>query len=198
VVPLIVVTQVGAVANAHLAIAWAIIGALYLTVHLVVSPYVAEVAAHPAKVAVLSWRMVKMLIAVACLASAGLLIVGPVMLSVVGAEYRAEGQGLLQLAAIFVPLSVVGAAYEGFARVQRRLRLQLAVSCMSAVVIVCGSLIATRSLGVTGVGWAYLAAESVKAAVVLTPVIIWLRKRMYEYQGVVERRQLPVKQSDGE
>lgn len=192
-VPLIVITQVSAAANAHFAISWAIISALYFTVHLVVSPYVAEVAVHPDKVAALSWRMVRMLTAVACVGSAGLLVVGPVMLTFVGAEYLAEGQGLLQLAAIFVPLSVVGAAYEGFARVQRRLRLRLVVSCIATVVIVCGSLIVTRSLGVTGVGWAYLAAESVSAAVLLTPVIMWLRNRMYEYRDVAAREQLPVK-----
>jgi O-antigen/teichoic acid export membrane protein len=185
VVPLIVVTQVGAKANAHFAIAWAIISALYLTVHLVVSPYVAEVAAQPDKVASLTWRMVRMLIAVACVGCAGLVLVGPVLLSVAGADYREHGQGLLNLAAVFVPLSVVSAAYEGFARVQRRLRLRLAVTCMSTLVIVCGSLIGTRMLGVTGVGWAYLAAESVSAAVLLAPVISWLRRRMYE--GVPER-----------
>jgi O-antigen/teichoic acid export membrane protein len=185
VVPLIVISQVGAVANAHFQIAWQIVSALYLTVHLVVSPYVAEVATHPDKVASLSWRMVRMLAAVAVAGSAGLLIVGPLMLSVVGAEYRTGGQGLLQLAAVFIPLSVVGAAYEGFARAQRRLRLQLTVTSASTVVIIFGSLIGTRHLGVTGVGWAYLAAESIAALVLIAPVINWLRKRMY--QGLTER-----------
>jgi O-antigen/teichoic acid export membrane protein len=179
VVPLIVIAQVGAAANAHFQIAWQMISALYLTVHLVVSPYVAEVAAHPDKVASLSWRMVRMLIAVACAGSAGLLVVGPILLSVVGPEYRTGGLGLLQFAAVFIPLSVVGAAYEGFARAQRRLRLQLTVTFVSTVVIIGGSLIGTRFLGVAGVGWAYLAAESLSAMVLITPVTIWLRKRMY-------------------
>ena len=145
VVPMIVVTQVGAEANAYFTVTWAIISALYLTVHLVVSPYVAEVAANPGKVASLSWRMVRMVTAVICVGSIGLVVVGPIMLSVVGAEYRVQGQGLLYLAAVFVPLSAVGAIYEGFARVQRRLGLMLAVRCVSTCLIVVGSLIGTRS-----------------------------------------------------
>ena len=185
VVPLIVISQIGPAANAHFQIAWQIISALYLTVHLVVSPYVAEVATHPDKVASLSWRMVRMLVGVGLAGSAGLFIVGPLMLSVVGGEYRTGGQGLLQLAAVFIPLSVVGAAYEGFARAQRRLRLQLTMTFVSTVVVICGSVIGTRFLGVTGVGWAYLAAESLSAMVLITPVTIWLRKRMYE--GLPER-----------
>jgi O-antigen/teichoic acid export membrane protein len=180
VVPLIVVTRVGAVANAHFAVAWAMISALYVTVHLVISPYVAEVAAHPGKVASLSWRMVRTVTTVTCLGSVGLAVLGPIMLSVVGAEYRVQAQGLLYLGAIFVPLSAVTAVYEGVARVQRRLRLVLAVRCVATLVVVCGSLIGTRSLGVAGVGWAYLAAESLSATVLLAPVVFWLQRATHE------------------
>lgn len=179
VVPLIVVSQAGAAENAYFQIAWQFVSALYLTVHLVVSPYVAEVAAHPEKVAALSWRMVRMLAAVACAGAAGLLLVGPLLLSFVGAEYRSGGEELLRLAAVFVPLSVVGAAYEGFARVQRKLRLQLTMTFICTVIIVYGSLVGSRSLGAAGVGWAYLAAESVAAIVLIGPVIRWLRTRMH-------------------
>ncbi|MCI4674457.1 lipopolysaccharide biosynthesis protein [Candidatus Mycolicibacterium alkanivorans] len=185
VVPLIVVAQAGPTANAYFQIAWQFVGALYLTVHLVVSPYVAEVATHPDKVVALSWRTVRMLIAIAVAGSAGLLLLGPIMLSLVGAEYRTGGEALLQLAAVFVPLSVVGAAYEGFARAQRKLRLQLTMTFVSTVIVICGSFVGTRYLGATGVGWAYLAAESVTAVVLIVPVTNWLRKRMY--LGLPER-----------
>ncbi len=179
VVPLIVISQSGAVANAHFQIAWQLVGALYLTVHFVVSPFVAEVAAHPEKVVALSWRMMRMLALVAVTGAGGLLIAGPTMLSMIGAEYRDGGAGLLQLAAVFIPLSVVGAAYEGFARVQRKLRLQLAVTCCATVIVIVGSLVGTRYLGVNGVGWAYIAAEGLSAAVLIGPVVLWLSRRMH-------------------
>jgi O-antigen/teichoic acid export membrane protein len=175
-VPLIVLTQVGAEANAYFAVSWAIIIALYVTLDLIVSPYVAEAAANPDKVISLTWRMLRTLAVVTCMGSIGLAVVAPAMLSVVGAEYRTQGQGLLYLAAIFVPLAAVTAVYEGFARLQRRLRLLLGVRCVATVVIVCGSLILTRTAGVSGVGWACLAAESVAAAVLIGPVIVWIRR----------------------
>ncbi|MFB1295919.1 lipopolysaccharide biosynthesis protein [Mycobacterium sp. pW049] len=176
VVPLIVVTQIGPVANAHFAVTWAMVSALYLMMHLVVSPYVAEVAAHPAQVRSLSWRMVGMLAAVALVASAGLLLVGPFMLSLAGDEYRSEGGDLLLLAAAFLPLSAVSAAFEGFARVQRRLALYLSVQALVTVVILAGSWFGTRAIGVTGVGWAYLAAEGLSALILIGPAIAWLRR----------------------
>ncbi|WP_024446067.1 lipopolysaccharide biosynthesis protein [Mycolicibacterium iranicum] len=176
VVPLIVVTQIGPVANAHFAVTWAMVSALYLMMHLVVSPYVAEVAAHPNQVRSLSWRMVSMLVAVAFLASAGLLLVGPLMLSLAGDEYRSEGGDLLLLAAAFLPLSAVSAAFEGFARVQRKLALYLSVQALVTVVILVGSWFGTRALGVTGVGWAYLAAEGLSALILIGPAIRWLRR----------------------
>jgi O-antigen/teichoic acid export membrane protein len=152
------------------------VNALYFAVHLVIGPYVAEVAANPDKVASLSVRMVQTMAAVTVVGSAGLVFVGPFVLGLVGPTYRAEGQNLLFLAAAFIPLSSVGAIYEGFARVQRKLKLMVAVRCVSASVIVFGTLVATRIVGVDGVGWAYLAAESLSAAVLLVPVVLWLRR----------------------
>lgn len=176
VVPLIVVTQVGEAANAYFAVAWAMISALYLMLHLVVSPYVAEVAAHPEQIAALSWRMVRTLAAVAIAASVGLVLVGPLMLSIAGPEYRAEAHGLLWLAAAFLPLSGVAAVYEGFSRVRRRLGLYLSVQALMTVVIIAGSWFATRSMGIVGVGWAYLAAETLSAIILIGPCIAWLRR----------------------
>ncbi len=178
-VPLIVVAEAGAESNAYFQITWQFVSALYLTVHLVVSPFVAEAATHPDKIPELSWRMVRMLAAVAAVGSVGLVFVGPVLLSLLGAEYRSGGQELLYLAAVFIPLSVVGAAYEAFARVQRRLRLQLVMTLTWTVIVVGGSLFWIPQLGVGAVGWAYLAAEAVMALVLIGPVTLWLTRRMH-------------------
>jgi Na+-driven multidrug efflux pump len=179
VVPLIVVAQVGAAANAYFQIAWQFVSALYMTIHLVVTPFVAEAATHPGKVPALSWRAVRMLLAVACVGGLGLVFVAPPMLSLIGPEYRSGSTDLLLLAALFIPLSVIGAAYDAFARVQRKLRLQLVMTFVWTVTVIVGSLVLTRTLGVTGVGYAYLAAEAICALVLIGPVIGWLWKSMH-------------------
>jgi O-antigen/teichoic acid export membrane protein len=174
--PLIVVSQFGPVANAHFTIAWAMVAALYMTVHLIVSPYVAEVAAHPDKVAGLSRRMVSMMIVASLIGSVGLVTVGPFALGLVGGGYRSEGEGLLYLAALFIPLAAVTAVYEGFARVKRRLGLILAVRAVAAVLVVVGSVVGVRMWGLAGVGWAHLAVEAVAATILVVPVIGFLRR----------------------
>jgi Na+-driven multidrug efflux pump len=96
-------------------------------------------------------------------------------LDLIGPEYRAQGQGLLVLAALFVPLSAVSAVYEGFARVRRKLTLMVVMRCVATVIVVAGTLMITTRTGVIGVGWAYLAAEAVPAVILLPFVIRMLR-----------------------
>lgn len=175
VVPLIVLGQFGADANAHFAVTWAIINAFYTTVHLILSPYVAEVAAHPDKVAALTRRMLQTMIAATVVGSAGLVIAGPFVLGLVGGDYRVEGQGLLFLAAVFVPLSAVAGVYEGFARVRRKLGFVMIVRASSTVVLIVATVMATREFGVIGVGWAYLLSEALLAVVFIVPTVLWIR-----------------------
>jgi hypothetical protein len=52
----------------------------------------------------------------------------------------------------------------------------MVVLCMSTSLSVFGSLICTRLFGVVGVGWAYLAAEGLSAALLIVPSILWLRR----------------------
>lgn len=174
--PLLVLAEFGAVSSAHFAVAWSIISAAYITVHLVISPYVAEVATHPDKLYSLSRRMVQTIAVVAAAASLGLLVVGPLALGLVGGEYRDQGESLLYLAALFIPLSAVTALYEGFARVNSRLGLIFTVRAVMTVLILVGYHAATAHFGLIGVGWLYLAVEATAAAIVIVPAVRCLRR----------------------
>jgi O-antigen/teichoic acid export membrane protein len=176
VVPLIIVARFGAEANAHFAVTWAVVNALYFAVALVVSPFVAEVAANPDEIGTLSVRMVQLMTLVTVVGSIGLVTLGPTVLGLVGGDYRTEGEGLLYLAAAFIPLAAIGSVYEGFARVRRKLKLMFVVRIIATVVIVVGSMYAVGELGVVGVGWAYLVAEAASAIVLLPGVVIWFRQ----------------------
>jgi O-antigen/teichoic acid export membrane protein len=174
--PLLVLGEFGAVSSAHFAVAWSIISAAYITVHLVISPYVAEAATHPDKLYSLSRRMVQTIAVVAVAASLGLLILGPVALGLVGGEYRTEGQTLLFFAALFIPLSAVTAAYEGFARVNRKLGLIFTVRAAVTVLILGGYHAATARFGLIGVGWLYFVVEALAAVVLIVPAVRCLRQ----------------------
>lgn len=180
VVPLIVITTLGAAANAYFAVTWSMVSAAYLLLHLVVSPYVAEVAGHPDRTASLTRRMVRMQTAVAVVVSAGLVTVGPLVLGLAGPDYRANGQDLLFLAAAFLPLAAVNDVYEAFARIRQRLLPFLVVRVAVTAVIVGGSLLLTRSRGLDGVGWAFLAAEAMATVVLVAPTVARYRAMVAE------------------
>lgn len=175
VVPLLVLSQFGAVTSAHFAVAWSIVSAAYLTVHLVISPYVAEAATHPTKIYSLSVRMIQGITVVALTGSLGLVVLGPLALGLVGGAYRTEGESLLYVAALFIPLSAVAAVFEGFARVNGRLGLIFAARATATTLIVGGCHAATATFGVIGVGWLYLAVEAIVAVVLIGPLVRCLR-----------------------
>jgi O-antigen/teichoic acid export membrane protein len=120
--------------------------------------------------------MVQTVLFVAIAGSVGVVIVGPFALGLIGGEYRTEGEGLLYLAALFIPLSAVTAVYEGLGRVDRRLGLIFAVRAGATILILSGAYLGTERYGVIGVGFAYLAVEAVSAAVLLGPVAAYLRR----------------------
>jgi O-antigen/teichoic acid export membrane protein len=175
-VPLVIITQVGPKASAYFAVSWSIVSALYLVLNLLIGPFVAECAAHPDKIVNLSSHFVRMVSVVAVLGGCALAFVAPIALGFIGSEYRQEGTPLLHLAALFIPLTVVGAVYDGLARVYRRLTLAVVTQCMVTAVIIGGSVATTPTLGVLGVGLSYLAAEALAALILFGPLIRWLRE----------------------
>ncbi|WP_420750587.1 lipopolysaccharide biosynthesis protein [Rhodococcus sp. O3] len=176
VVPLVVVSRIGAEANAYFAVAWSLVSGLFIMVHLMVGPFVAEAAAHPDKVVALSGRFVRTVTALAVVGGVGMAAAGPLALGLVGDSYRENGSPILYLASAFVPLSVVGAVYSGLARVYRRMTLAVTTQCISTVVIIVGSIVLTDAIGVAGVGWAYLVAELGTAVILIGPLISWLSR----------------------
>jgi O-antigen/teichoic acid export membrane protein len=176
VVPLVVIARVGPEASAYFAVCWSIVSAVAIVLNLLISPFVAECAAHPDKIGNLSANFVKMVVAVAVLGGLGLAYVAPVALGFIGSQYRQQGTPLLHLAALFIPLTVVSAVYGGLARVYRRLTLAVATECVVTAVIIGGTAATTGSMGVLGVGLSYLVAEAVATMILLGPLIRWLRE----------------------
>lgn len=175
-VPMIVVATLGTEANAYFALTWSIVSALYILISVLVGPFVAEVAANPEQFDRLTKRFMTMVCVVALGGSFFLAFLAPYGLGIIGDEYRENGTVIVQLAAVTIPLSVIGSLYDGLARVQRRMRLAVAVQVASTAIIIVGSLTLSDSLGIASVGWAYLAAEAFGAVVLIVPLIRWIRE----------------------
>ena len=145
-----------------------------MLIGVLVGPFVAEAAAHPEQFSKLAKRFIGLLCIVAVGGSFFLAVVAPFGLGIVGPDYRENGTIIVHLAAVTIPLSVVGALYDGLARVRRRMRLAVLVQIAATIIIVTGSLTLSPSLGIAGIGWSYLAAEAFGAVVLLVPLIRWI------------------------
>ncbi|CCQ13485.1 Hypothetical membrane protein [Rhodococcus sp. AW25M09] len=174
-IPIIVVSTLGAEQNAYFSLTWSIVSAMYVLIGVLVGPFVAEAAAHPEQFAKLAKRFIGLLCIVATAGSVFLAVVAPFGLGIVGPAYRENGTIIVHLAAVTIPLAVVGALYDGLARVRRRMRLAVLVQIAATIIIVTGSLTLSPTLGIAGIGWSYLAAEAFGALVLLVPLIRWIR-----------------------
>lgn len=176
VVPLVVITQLGPRTNAYFTISWSIVSALYVMLSVLIGPFVAECSAHPNNLGSLLANFTKLVATVAVLGGLGLAFIAPILLGLLGSEYRAQGTPLLHMAAFFMPLTVVGAVYDGLARVYRRLTLAVITQLLATAVVIGGSIATAHSLGVRGIALSYLIAEALAAAILIGPLIRWLRQ----------------------
>ncbi|MGK2886452.1 MAG: lipopolysaccharide biosynthesis protein [Rhodococcus sp. (in: high G+C Gram-positive bacteria)] len=175
-VPMIVVATLGAEANAYFALTWSIVSALYILISVLVGPFVAEVAGNPEQFSRLTKRFMTMVCIVALGGSFFLAFLAPFGLGLIGEGYRENGTIIVRLAALTIPLSVIGSLYDGLARVQRRMRLAVIVQVIATTIIITGSLALSDSLGIAAVAWAYLGAEAFGAVVLIIPLIRWIRE----------------------
>ncbi|MGG7102471.1 lipopolysaccharide biosynthesis protein [Rhodococcus sp. 24CO] len=169
--PLIVVSRMGADANAYFAISWSLVTAVLVLMTMLMGPYVAASASSdPTRLYGLTLRFFAILGAVALSGVLLFAVIAPVMLEIVGKPYAEQGTPLLRLAAIALIPATVVAAYTAVARVRRRLRLAVAVQICNAALILGLSLALIDEHGLVALGWAYIVAESVSAVILVVPL----------------------------
>ena len=165
--PLLVLVTLGAEQAATFGVAWAIAYGLYLISHGMGQSMVAHVAADPAALDAARRSMVTK--SLALLLPAALVIVpgAGLILSVFGAHYVATGTTLLALSCLSaVPNVIVTAALFG-ARVTQQRAVLFGVPTVLALLVIPPALVLMPAFGLTGVGIALLAGQSVMAVAIL-------------------------------
>lgn len=171
VLPLVVLTSLGATQNAYFNLAWSLCAAVGTLYAAVMSSYVATAANDPRQVAAHTRRVVRLLVLTGLAGGVGLAGAGPVMLHLVSPAYAEAATPLLRLMAVSFALQSVVFLYGAMSRVVRRQRLVVAVQTASAAGIVGGVLWALPQHGLTGVGLVHVAVEAVCALVVAVPCV---------------------------
>ncbi|MEV0532427.1 hypothetical protein [Kitasatospora sp. NPDC050463] len=172
VVPLLVLSQLGAEQNAYFALAWSVSYTFYLVALNMGSSLLVEAARAPWRVAEQGRRVLR---------HAGVLLTGavfvavfvaPWLLSLFGAQYADHGTTVLRLLILSaLPNLVVDVAVD-VARARRRMGWVVALQGTLCVLVLVLAAVLIPVLGVSGVGWAWLLGQ----CAIAVPLLLLLRR----------------------
>ena len=165
--PLIVVGVLGSRANAYFYIAFTIITAVDMLVYNIGTSLTVEAAHSEDQLAELASRLARRLWWWFALGLFVLIAAAPLVLVPFGPAYAARGTTLLRLLALSSPFRAVIVMYAAAARVRGRAHVILATNAALALLLVATTVVFAQTLGLNGVGFAWLASHAVVAVSVL-------------------------------
>ena len=172
--PLMIIDRLGATAAGHYAMAWMISFALYLVSLNMGSSLVVETAADQSVLRERSLRCITHLARLIVPAVALIIAAAPYVLMLFGPGYaRADTSVLRLLALCALPALVTNTALNA-ARSQRRMAVVAGIQVAICVLVWGLSALLMGSLGITGVGVAWLVAQTVTAAALVAWPRLWL------------------------
>ena len=177
VLPLIILNELGAEANAYFAIPWVINSALNMLTWNIATSFVVEASTDEAQTQALTRRSLRLGLLLGGGGALVLLIAAPLVLYVFGGDYAAEGVTLLRLMALAEPFVLVTTVYSGVLRVRRQAGRVVVVQGFIAVSTVSLTVLLIPTMGVSGAGLAYLIAEGTAGLALLVPLVRSLRHR---------------------
>jgi O-antigen/teichoic acid export membrane protein len=161
--PIIVANQLGASATAYFYQPWTIATGLQLVALNMASSFTVEASFDRAKLGLYSYRILVQTMRVLAPLILVALLGAPYILSVFGRAYAAEGTALLRWLSLAALPNMVIALSMGLARVQNRSRV-IVLAQGAACVLVLGLSYAFLPIwGITGVGLARLASQTIVA-----------------------------------
>jgi O-antigen/teichoic acid export membrane protein len=113
----------------------------------------------------------------------------PFILQIFGSAYSAEGSQLLRLLSLAVIPNLVVVLYLGIARVQNQIKGLIIVQGLLSALVIGSSLILMDLFGITGVGWGWLASQTLLATFLLITVLRPLIKKPEHAPGDLQSNQ---------
>lgn len=178
--PLIVVWKLGTEANAYYSTPWLIAEAFSVLIWNISSSYVVEASHDRRKQLALMKRTFLMSYLVGGAGVAGLLLLGPWVLSILGPAYADQGSNVLRLAALAIPFTIITIMFINTARVRNKMSYVVALELFTAVLVITLALVLTDAVGITGAALAFLISQAASALVVIVPLIRYMRQMSRE------------------
>jgi O-antigen/teichoic acid export membrane protein len=167
-IPLIVIALTDPAGAAVYGMAWQITYSLYLVASGMGKSMVAHSAGGDSEAIVRARRGMDRKAATLILPGAAVAAIGSYpILSIFGNSYAETGAFLLALLALSAVPNIVTNSALWEARVRRHRAVQFGLPAATAAAVIGSTVVLVPALGITGVGWAWLGAQSVAAAVIL-------------------------------
>jgi O-antigen/teichoic acid export membrane protein len=169
--PVLVAAVLGAAANAVFYIAYLLGNSIELVADHFGTSLTVEGARDPPRLAAYARLTLRRGLILFTLTGLFVLVFAPVLLSLFGAQYAAEGSTVLRLFAFAViPRSVIQ-VFVAISRVRRRIGPIVLVQISVSTIVLSLSLLTMRTLGVSGVALSYLIAQVVVGGALLPAVL---------------------------
>lgn len=173
--PLLVFERLGASQNAYFYMPWTITTSLLLIGQNMTTSFVVEAARDQEKLNTYGYRILMHSLRLLLPVVAVLIIGAPLILKIFSSAYSTEGSALLRLLSLAIIPNLVVVVYIGIARVQNRIKGIILVQGLLSGLVIGSSMILIGKFGITGVGWGWLASQTVVATflliVILRPLI---------------------------
>ena len=157
----------GAEANAYFFISWTIAYALYLIPSGMGMAMIAEASLQPEQLAAHTRRTIVESARLVVPAVAVVVVFASLLLSLMGASYSDEASTLLRLLALSAIPFIFVAAYANAARVEQRMRAVVWTYASLCAIVFALGIPLLESIGIVGLGIAWLVAGCVVAAGVI-------------------------------
>jgi len=185
--PLLVTARLGAEANGIFYISYLLAGSMELVANHFATSLTVESAADERRLPAFTRQVLRRGYILFLPSVVVMVVFAPLLLKLFGGQYANSGAAVMRLLALAVLPKLIVVVFVATCRVRRRVgRIILTQASMSTLVVSI-ALVTMDSAGITGVGMAYLAGQSVVAAAVLPSLI----KLMRSAPGDADTAQVP-------
>ncbi|MGE5137881.1 MAG: lipopolysaccharide biosynthesis protein [Rudaea sp.] len=165
--PIIVTNEAGAVSNAYFYPAWMITTSLQLVAFNMTTSLTVEGALDQARLLAYARRVLLQILRLLVPLVALIVLAAPYVLLPFGREYAAEGAAVLRLLVLGTIPSAVLSLAVSIARVRSRSSIVAAIQAPSCLLLLGLSYLLLPTVGLIGVGAAWVASQSIVAGVLL-------------------------------
>jgi O-antigen/teichoic acid export membrane protein len=169
--PLIVISRLGATANGHFYLAWIIAGSSSLMISNVLSSFLVEAAHDPRMMRLHVDRAIRLVLVMLVPGVIVGVALAPYLLRIFGATYAEYSTTLLRFLLLALPGSAVTSFFTAFLWLERRMLVLAFCQLANAAVLLGTTLLLMGHFGLLAVGIASLGAEALQGVIFLPGAI---------------------------